>query len=1728
MSSLAAQLAGIRANNNATVLDKSKRKKIHSISLVYEPKDAASQDFETIYYDCLEAFRELVEIDSRFDLFTNSLFSETSIRFDRRVQNKDQGDALNSAIDQFFMLVANYLHLQPALRAMEWLVRRFQIQIHNTESLLLALLPWHDHQVFVRILDIIVAPAQFPQIFQFLTVSQKNLQGPSKSSLLRVFLRDSTLFQAFNGWSITTMQHGYSYNRELVFWSSVNTLIAFAYKEQGDAFEATDKLLPLVSEVITMKSQPQAQVAGYLILSVTVSQFRLSRDILEAALRAVVMHWSASSCTKGLRCIAQIVAALSMELSEVYIFDHDTFDAIVNVFGASLSTLKDEILLFADSAEKLSASVVLSCLQYSPAEYESVSELAVSPSVAHLVKEPVLEFIVHNAPFDEALTNAFAHFISSVEGLSAIQIDRLEIALQVSLQRDDQTTKANTTVTEEAVPGGYIRSDDLNKIMDAAENLEQSTQRTFLETPLPTSNKRAQIWSQLASSGGTVDLDQLRQLARVAPEAQLSFMLAIAIGPWPTVTRIAALRVATAMVRSVIESNPSSADYQSMLPLILFLLSDPEPRIRHEGVKLLQVVSLEKPGSRCPRWLVSGSSDHLSWLSKHDLANVFKKLMENAAECELDASHVFTAARQAGKASWCEFLMRHAQTTRLPQMLWVTLKCLANFKGVTKQLAPNLLSQWNTNAVRQQWKQLCRDAKFPLSAVEKALIGVVRSNEHTGIQLLLDLLRTRDDSPAITEAVSEHVLTIWNSGDHPLKPETKVYIVESLVEIVVDETVRFDPTSLLTQLPLDTNMFVTLLEDSAPTSLASGGGDSTMDSEKPLFNETSKRRRRRSSSTLQLRNGPHHEVQAAAERHLKRTTLILELLEPRTTQLENPVPLVNILFDTLERLIALGEGSARLPVLYTEELLANCMIQLVESLKSSHQDLRDLSSVKVNVVVSCIRTSTSPQVQNRLLLLVASLATVCPDAVLHGVMPIFTFMGANTVRLDNDFSAHVIQQTIEQVIPALVAAGDKHEEIEMALMSFVAAFPHVPRHRRNTLFGALIKTLGPQQSLYKLLLLLAQRYSEALTAPTRRSADAKSLVHFATPFLRSFDAADQLRAMNSFVKFVADEPEMPAKFGLLKIKENLSKSSHLQNMFYEFLVRTIGDSENIPGTQPLRVQVSHSQLSEEEWKLATSMVSVLLGNTNSPAAELLLVQVLGILPIDRFVFVVIPLITSENSKVLDLIVQKFRYEPSDDVAALQSAQQVMGKLLQLISQDLSTSMVIDTAEALIAKFGNHMREQGLQLLGALIGPYGLQNTDDDEKVVSACLAINSVCQHMGAATYRFFPQFFPALQTQMKTTKNPDVELAGFALMAGLIRQMPRFMEPETPVILDLVLSSHIAVSARMQLVKVLDEKMSPRTLLKALTHAWPSASQGGLSGVDILFVALGNTHEKISPRELASEISHVTELLIQCFSVREQLSDLQETPDYNFINQVESRAIEWGVASVLKLNDRVFRPQFKRIVEWGFGASSTGVLTTSPYRQIAVLKFVNRVFTQLKGVVTNYYGYIFDDFARILEVPTSTPTEATVKKLLLQSLIASITNDQDDFWQAPARFEKLSQLLVSQLSAQPMTHGPLLVKSLVSLATSSSPQNRKRMNDDLSQLLVAGASSSQKVWTIKVFSGLYRRIGEDWVANLPQLVPLIAELLDDEDENVENETRKSLVPVIENVLGESLDRYLA
>ena len=74
----------------------------------------------------------------------------------------------------------------------------------------------------------------------------------------------------------------------------------------------------------------------------------------------------------------------------------------------------------------------------------------------------------------------------------------------------------------------------------------------------------------------------------------------------------------------------------------------------------------------------------------------------------------------------------------------------------------------------------------------------------------------------------------------------------------------------------------------------------------------------------------------------------------------------------------------------------------------------DTSTIRTDLVIDCIRTSDSPQVQNTALLLVSGLAAIAPELVLHSIMPIFTFMGSSVLKKDDEYSALVIDQVFPE------------------------------------------------------------------------------------------------------------------------------------------------------------------------------------------------------------------------------------------------------------------------------------------------------------------------------------------------------------------------------------------------------------------------------------------------------------------------------------------------------------------------------------------------------------------------------------------------------------------------------------------------------------------------------------------------------------------------------------------
>lgn len=125
VTSLAAQLSQIAATSTNS-LNLKAQKAAHAKSLIFEPRVAASQSFDTLYTLCHEGFQELCLLDSRFLEFQRNIFSEQSQEEDRTQMTAGENAELNKQLEAFLGLVGGRLRLTPGVKAVEWLVRRFR------------------------------------------------------------------------------------------------------------------------------------------------------------------------------------------------------------------------------------------------------------------------------------------------------------------------------------------------------------------------------------------------------------------------------------------------------------------------------------------------------------------------------------------------------------------------------------------------------------------------------------------------------------------------------------------------------------------------------------------------------------------------------------------------------------------------------------------------------------------------------------------------------------------------------------------------------------------------------------------------------------------------------------------------------------------------------------------------------------------------------------------------------------------------------------------------------------------------------------------------------------------------------------------------------------------------------------------------------------------------------------------------------------------------------------------------------------------------------------------------------------------------------------------------------------------------------------------------------------------------------------------------------------------
>lgn len=292
----------------------------------------------------------------------------------------------------------------------------------------------------------------------------------------------------------------------------------------------------------------------------------------------------------------------------------------------------------------------------------------------------------------------------------------------------------------------------------------------------------------------------------------------------------------------------------------------------------------------------------------------------------------------------------------------------------------------------------------------------------------------------------------------------------------------------------------------------------------------------------------------------------------------------------------------------------------------------------------------------------------------------------------------------------------------------------------------------------------------------------------------------------------------------------------------------------------------------------------------------------------------------------------------------------------------------------------------------------------------------------------------------------------------------------------------------------------------------------------------LGIALDKHSKLTVAKNVSTLFAVFTNALDLRRQLAAGGENAEIKLseLEEVEGTVNDCALKMIYKLNDAAFRPIFASLVEWCTSKPTKQDVAGKTLRLLSVYGFFHTFFSNLKSIVTSYASYISEGASKILSSSDLKDTaQRELWKRALRTLAQCFEHDQDGFWQAPAHFSTVAPVLIEQfLRAGTVDAMEALVPAVVELAAAAdSKEHHKELNGSLLKHL-RSEQAAVRLAVIKCQQALTERLGEEWLASLPEMLPYISELQDDDDEVVERENRKWIVG-IEKALGESLDSML-
>ncbi|KAK6353013.1 snoRNA-binding rRNA-processing protein utp10 [Orbilia brochopaga] len=1826
-STLAAQLQSLQARPStlSATTDPKTLRKLHAVSLLFTPEHAASQDFDTIYAVCRDGFDELCALDRRFVVFDRTLFSEQSIGVDRDVLGAEENARLDDNVKRFLALAGAWATVKSCVKAVEWLVRRFRIHYHNGALLLLTFLPYHQHPLFLRILSIL--PQPLPDAFKFLSAYRKAVGTPiPRAVLLQALTTRPALLDLLAHHVIASVSAGHGYATLARFWSAVSLETLSAMLDRTATRSRTGvtpddvarQMLPLISESLQAgRKMPEFQIGTYMLLSLLASRVVLEDAVICAAMESVVTTWTPETITPA-------IAALSL-LSQQREGMTPVASSVVAAAFIKVENVKDKLLTLGEKyrADKLSVGLCLAFLQdeklhgfKSCAFVKAIFERA---RITEAQREAIMTALVDTVlqaggaggPAKELLAGFKENevLVKILKGRND-ELERLELSLGMVLVDDP----APSPLAIEAAPATADKPEE-PKLQERFDTALSALPQTANETSLLASQKSSlypllcQALLAAAANRQTLPARLFAHPSLASSVLRATFTIRFALDAFPVVAK----EVALDRLKDDIKTG-TLADYQILLPYLLIALLDTSQRVRKAAILcIVAIYASYKAVDRMSRKtatppvfaqdeIYTSAQATTTLMAFEELYKFVDALSSSGVEgCMLDNTQIArsfagalasmkTAARKNVLAAFASHVL-HAPTLRMKTAL-LTLANGVSGSARTALLLP-LFAWWRTAAAKEE-------STADLQAFQEQLVAVVDVKDHgDGVNALVGVLADAADGAAspgqkvFAAKAGERLTTLWSQG---LREEVKPPLAMSLFRLAVgqqntdrkqdahtDDTASAEALEVLRNITLTGDIYTSFIHEVVPDHQHSGD------------NLRSSTRRRRSFT------GREADTAARLPAQMKALTVVLELLEG-----DEPgrfPELLPLLFSVLARALAYAEA-APMGGEYMVLVLLSTLTAIVDGYKSTNTTTAtaatsvqklDTSSVRADLVVSCVRSSASPQVQRAALGLVAALAEVAGEVVMYSVMPIFTFMGANVVGQDDEYSARVVEETVYRVIPPLLTAlqrqaatttsttksiakgvmtSDGNSAVDAAVAdimgSFVAAFQHVPAHRRVKLYLSLSQAVSGNTYLYALLALLGEKSVED------GGQQLRIVREFCEGFVGLFTAAEQVDA---FVRYLDVCERLAAEEVPLFREKGMTEARRREVVvaLLEMLGGVLGKGRKLRG---VLAEAQRAGGTAEMGVLRDGLVGMVkrclavgeAGGDVANAAESCLKALLDLIPIPLFVDITSELIQDASSPYRAGILSTFRSRIATETkkASQDAALTFLPRLTTLLSTPATPAVVraeaVSCVTVITDKYGAEKPDAVADAVETVVGPAAFTCDDEGVKVLSVLCLVSAV-RCLGGRVIPALPRIaLPALEMLEGCGARGMVAGAVWPLLDELAKAIPNFMPSYLERMLKVAYvaaaadedddnddeDDDVAAAVREGVFATVAKKLPGKAVVKAVVNTWDDAVAAGLPALRLVFMVLTGTVKAVAKADVSALQDGLFKIFLQAFDMRNldlsshtdtDSDDGDDEDDDEELEQVEGMMFAALLQLVFKMNDKAFRPFFTRLVKLaGQAADDTARL----HRQHTFYGFLNAFLERLGSIVTGYYALVLDDAVAVLDAAKAagsvTGEVETVYRLVLSSLVKSFAGDQDEFWTNTLRFNLIRPALLSQLelatddNISPNTSTTtddedtslmsLVVHAIGELsATAHTDDHDKAVNTAVVSYM-RHTKPAVRLAAVQTMMELYERHKEEWIALLPETMPVIAEAMEDADERVERAVQRLIVR-IEEYYGEKLESLL-